>query len=477
MRVLGRVERFGGKLQVQVRAVEPAEDADPAELTPVAPARRGRARRLLRVPRRGDLALRASRRSSTRSSATPRSAARCGRFPRPEPTGTTATRAASSSTRSASRRSAARPRSSIRACASDLLLAAALLHDVGRVRELGRGPAFRQTEEGRLLGHVHLGLRMIEERARDLDPAVARRAPARGRAATTTARLRRPPRPPSSTTRTSSTRRPRRAPSATTEHLVASLLALGGAALLGRRRLPRRARARRWRSSPCSPSRRPSGSPASCSGCWSRATLPRCRRAAPGGGARESRAWSGSARSTAASRSARWASSRRSRRRRRSCRSRSTRRRATTPGALQWLGIALVLAGIAALSREPSARRERGSRLGRRARARRGARASASSSSASTREPTRARRGRSSRHARRPSRSPPRPLRSSRDVAAPAAGRSCRCSSAIGIFDTGANVLVAFATHRGRGRDRRRAERPLPGRDGRARAWSCSASG
>ena len=27
--VLGRVERFGGKLQVQVRAVEPASDADP----------------------------------------------------------------------------------------------------------------------------------------------------------------------------------------------------------------------------------------------------------------------------------------------------------------------------------------------------------------------------------------------------------------------------------------------------------------
>jgi metal-dependent HD superfamily phosphatase/phosphodiesterase len=29
-----------------------------------------------------------------------------------------------------------------------------------------------QTEEGRLLGHVHLGLRLIDERARDLDPAV-----------------------------------------------------------------------------------------------------------------------------------------------------------------------------------------------------------------------------------------------------------------------------------------------------------------
>ena len=55
---------------------------------------------------------------------------------------------------------------------SDLLLAAALVHDVGRVRELGRGPVFRLTDEGRLLGHVHLGLRLIEERAAALDPGV-----------------------------------------------------------------------------------------------------------------------------------------------------------------------------------------------------------------------------------------------------------------------------------------------------------------
>ena len=54
----------------------------------------------------------------------------------------------------------------------DLVLAAALLHDVGRVSELGRGPSFRPTDEGRLLGHVHLGLRLIEERASGLDVAV-----------------------------------------------------------------------------------------------------------------------------------------------------------------------------------------------------------------------------------------------------------------------------------------------------------------
>jgi 3'-5' exoribonuclease len=51
---------------------------------------------------------------------------------------------------------------------SELLLAAALIHDVGRTLELGRGPAFSLTEEGRLLGHVHLGLRLIEERAEGL---------------------------------------------------------------------------------------------------------------------------------------------------------------------------------------------------------------------------------------------------------------------------------------------------------------------
>jgi 3'-5' exoribonuclease len=55
---------------------------------------------------------------------------------------------------------------------TDLLLAAALLHDLGRARELGPGPNFRQTEEGRLLGHVHLGLRLIEERAAALETEV-----------------------------------------------------------------------------------------------------------------------------------------------------------------------------------------------------------------------------------------------------------------------------------------------------------------
>src|SRR5947199_208654 len=52
---------------------------------------------------------------------------------------------------------------------ADLLMAAALLHDLGRTAELVPGPGFPQTAEGRLLGHVHLRLRLIEERADALD--------------------------------------------------------------------------------------------------------------------------------------------------------------------------------------------------------------------------------------------------------------------------------------------------------------------
>ena len=54
----------------------------------------------------------------------------------------------------------------------DLLVAAALLHDAGRTVELGRAPTFRPTEEGRLLGHVQLGIRLVESRADGLDRGV-----------------------------------------------------------------------------------------------------------------------------------------------------------------------------------------------------------------------------------------------------------------------------------------------------------------
>ncbi|MBD0339173.1 MAG: phosphohydrolase, partial [Thermoleophilia bacterium] len=40
--------------------------------------------------------------------------------------------------------------------------------DAGRTAELDRGPLYLPTLEGRLLGHVHLGLRLVEERALEL---------------------------------------------------------------------------------------------------------------------------------------------------------------------------------------------------------------------------------------------------------------------------------------------------------------------
>jgi 3'-5' exoribonuclease len=48
---------------------------------------------------------------------------------------------------------------------SDLLIAAAIVHDVGKVREFTYGAEFGISEEGRLLGHVQIGQRMIEQRA------------------------------------------------------------------------------------------------------------------------------------------------------------------------------------------------------------------------------------------------------------------------------------------------------------------------
>ena len=46
----------------------------------------------------------------------------------------------------------------------DLLLAAALLHDLGKTREFTYGAEIARSEEGRLLGHVELGLRLLAPR-------------------------------------------------------------------------------------------------------------------------------------------------------------------------------------------------------------------------------------------------------------------------------------------------------------------------
>lgn len=169
VRVLGRVERFRDRLQLDLRTLEPAADVDPAGLAPA----------MRRDPDELDGFLEFLAGEISHAGL----AALVGRF------------AGDAEVRRALRELPAAPdghhgyaggllehtvgvATICREIAQlhprvrhDLLLAAALLHDVGRVRELSRGPVFAPTEEGRLLGHVHLGLRMVEERADGLDAA------------------------------------------------------------------------------------------------------------------------------------------------------------------------------------------------------------------------------------------------------------------------------------------------------------------
>jgi len=165
VRVLGRVERFRDRLQLDVRSVEAAE-ADPAEL---APALRRDAAELdgffeflageishpgLRIVVGRFVEDEQIRGSLRGLPAAESHHAYAGGLLEHTVGVTTLCREATQ----------LHPR-----LRGDLILAAALLHDVGRTIELERGPTFRQTEEGRLLGHVHLGLRLIEQRASGLD--------------------------------------------------------------------------------------------------------------------------------------------------------------------------------------------------------------------------------------------------------------------------------------------------------------------
>lgn len=162
VRVLGRVEKFRDRLQLDVRTLEAAPEADPGAL---APAMRRDADEL-----DGFLEFLAG------EIAHPGLHGLIGRFLSDERLRTSLRRLPAAETHHSYAggllehtvgvaticREIAQLHPRLRA---DLLLAAALLHDIGRTVELTPGPTFRQTDEGRLLGHVHLGLRLIEERA------------------------------------------------------------------------------------------------------------------------------------------------------------------------------------------------------------------------------------------------------------------------------------------------------------------------
>jgi 3'-5' exoribonuclease len=48
---------------------------------------------------------------------------------------------------------------------SDLLMAAALLHDVGKTKEFTYGAQFETSDAGRMLGHLAIGAQLISDEA------------------------------------------------------------------------------------------------------------------------------------------------------------------------------------------------------------------------------------------------------------------------------------------------------------------------
>jgi 3'-5' exoribonuclease len=167
VRVRGRVERFRDELQVEVREVARTDAADPAAFLPVAyrdrdelegflehlarevhdPAYAALIERLL-----GDDELRAAWRQApcTRGG---HHAYLGGLLEHTVAVATLALEACQ-----------LHPRLN-----SDLLICAALVHDLGKTREFTYGAAIELSDEGRLLGHLVLGQQILDERMEGMD--------------------------------------------------------------------------------------------------------------------------------------------------------------------------------------------------------------------------------------------------------------------------------------------------------------------
>ncbi|MCP9488782.1 MAG: HD domain-containing protein [Solirubrobacteraceae bacterium MAG38_C4-C5] len=173
VRVCGSVQRFRDELQLEVRALTQAPQADPAAFLPVAYRdldeldgflehlagevfEAGCARLLAALL--ADEALRAAWRRAP-CTRTGHHAYLGGLLEHTVAVGTLALEAAQ-----------LHPRLD-----RDLLLTAALVHDLGKTREFTYGADIGLSDEGRLLGHVELGLRLLDERAAHVDLATGRR--------------------------------------------------------------------------------------------------------------------------------------------------------------------------------------------------------------------------------------------------------------------------------------------------------------
>ena len=166
VRVLGRVERFRDRLQLDVRTVETA-DVDPASLTPA----------LRRDPEelQGFLEFLAAEVAHPSLAATVRAVlAECELAAYPATPEGHHSYAGGLLEHTVGVATLCRETAQLHLrLRGDLLLAAALVHDAGRTLELSRGPSFAPTDEGRLLGHVHLGVRLVERHATGLSPGQA----------------------------------------------------------------------------------------------------------------------------------------------------------------------------------------------------------------------------------------------------------------------------------------------------------------
>ena len=168
VRVQGRVERFRDELQVDVRTIERAEGADPAAFLPVAyrdlDELDGFLEHLVReVHEPGYRALLeglledAPLRAEWRRAPCTRAGHHAYLGGLLEHTVAVATLA-------------------LEACQlhprlnSDLLLTAAIVHDLGKTREFSYGAELGLSEEGRLLGHLVLGQQLLEPRMAALAP-------------------------------------------------------------------------------------------------------------------------------------------------------------------------------------------------------------------------------------------------------------------------------------------------------------------